>query len=85
MGSMFSTNKELCNGKMSDIFYGKLKMCFNKTTSNSGQSWERKIIQDEALIHCIRLKQKFKKKILKGIYEITKQKREPSKNGPQDN
>ena len=83
MGSMFSTNKELCNGKMSDIFYGKLKMCFNKTTSNSGYSWERKIIQDEDLIHCIRLKQKFRK--IKGIYEITKQKREPSKNGPQDN
>ena len=42
MGPMFATNKELCNGKMSDIFYGKLKMCFNKTTSNSGYSWERK-------------------------------------------
>ena len=61
MGSMFSTNKELCNGKRSDIFYDKLKMCFNKTTSNSGYSWERKIIQDEDLIHCIRLKQKFRK------------------------
>ena len=75
MGSMFSTNKELCNGKMSDIFYGKLKMCFNKTTSNSGYSWERKIIQDEDLIHCIRLKQKFKK--IKGIYEITKNENPP--------
>ena len=77
MGPMFATNKELCNGKMSDIFYGKLKMCFNKTTSNSGYSWERKIIQDEDLIHCIRFKQKFRK--IKGIYETTKNEDHPRK------
>ena len=57
------------------------KMWLNKTTLNSGHSWERKIIQDKDLIHAYGLNKNLEK--IKGIYETTR-KRGPPKNVPPD-